>query len=471
MRHFGFEAQAPGIEVNDAQSKLNRTIVSEVASPSSIDQIRKILRDAQRSGNPVCAAGCLHAMGQQQFGSGAILLDMKRFNRVVKFDRLRGIIEVESGIEWPDLIGFLHEIQRESERTWAIKQKQTGVDRVSIGGSLSANIHGRGLRFPPFINDIESFDLIDANGNVNTCSRTENEELFLLAIGGYGLFGIVANVRLRLVPRTKVERIVKLIAVKDLLPLVDLRLQEGYVFGDCQFSIDLSGDAAEHPGVFSCYRPAREETPISSDAKQLSGSDWSGLYKLARTDKMKAFELYSGYYLSSSGQVYWSDSHQLSSVFDGYSEAVDDRLGTEMITEVYVKRDDFLPFLAKVREDFLDQEVDMMYGTIRFIEKDSESFLAWAREAYVCIVCNLHVAHGEEGLAKAKRDFRRIIDRAVEFGGSYYLTYHRWAKREHIDACYPQFCEFLRLKRKYDPRERFQSDWYRHYRDMFAESI
>jgi len=28
--------------------------------------------------------------------------------------------------------------------------------------------------------------------------------------------------------------------------------------------------------------------------------------------------------------------------------------------------------------------------------------------------------------------------------------------------------EFLALKRRYDPREVFQSNWYRHYRDMFA---
>jgi hypothetical protein len=35
-------------------------------------------------------------------------------------------------------------------------------------------------------------------------------------------------------------------------------------------------------------------------------------------------------------------------------------------------------------------------------------------------------------------------------------------------ACYPQFKEFLHLKRKYDPTERFQSDWYRYYRKLFA---
>jgi hypothetical protein len=36
--------------------------------------------------------------------------------------------------------------------------------------------------------------------------------------------------------------------------------------------------------------------------------------------------------------------------------------------------------------------------------------------------------------------------------------------REQVLAAYPQFPEFLRLKLLHDPQERFQSDWYRHYR-------
>jgi FAD/FMN-containing dehydrogenase len=157
--------------------------------------------------------------------------------------------------------------------------------------------------------------------------------------------------------------------------------------------------------------------------------------------------------------------------FQGYRRAVDPARGTEMITEVYVAKEAFLDFMADARQDFLNHGVDMSYGTIRMIEKDTESFLAWAREPAVCIVCNLHVMHTEEGKAKAIADFRRIIDRAIEHGGRFYLTYHRWATRRQVETCYPQFVEFLRLKRKYDPEERFQSDWYRHYQTLFADAL
>jgi FAD/FMN-containing dehydrogenase len=61
-----------------------------------------------------------------------------------------------------------------------------------------------------------------------------------------------------------------------------------------------------------------------------------------------------------------------------------------------------------------------------------------------------------------------LIGLGIKYGGRYYLTYHKHATREQVEACYPQFPEFLRLKRQYDPREIFQSDWYRHYRDMFG---
>ncbi len=63
-----------------------------------------------------------------------------------------------------------------------------------------------------------------------------------------------------------------------------------------------------------------------------------------------------------------------------------------------------------------------------------------------------------------------IIDLAIHYGGSYYLTYHRFATREHVERRYPQFGQFLRLKQAHDPEERFQSDWYRHYRALFADA-
>ena len=142
-----------------------------------------------------------------------------------------------------------------------------------------------------------------------------------------------------------------------------------------------------------------------------------------------------------------------------------------MISELYVPRAALPEFLKNVRADFRQHDTQLIYGTIRLIEKDSESFLAWARQPWACVVMNLHVTHSEEGRRRAENAFRRLIDRAIEHGGSYFLTYHRWANRAQLETCYPQMAAFLQHKRRYDPREVFQSDWYRHYRTMFADKL
>jgi FAD/FMN-containing dehydrogenase len=462
--------------VNDVHSQLNSTRVHTVIQPDSIEALQAAVRQARAEGRAICIAGGRHAMGGQQFGTDAMLIDMSRMNRVIKFDEERREVEVEAGIQWPELIHALVEAQRGRAKQFGIIQKQTGADRLSIGGALAANIHGRGLTLKPIINDVEAFVIVDADGRALRCSRGENTELFRLAIGGYGLFGIIAHVTLRLAPRRKLERVVKVADSIDLIHAFENRINEGFLYGDFQFMTDGESDKFLRRGVFSCYRPVADEMAIPEQHKELSAEDWTQLLHLAHTDRRRAFEVYSDHYLSTDGQIYWSDNHQLSVYLDDYHRELDaiagsSARGSEMITEVYVPREKLLAFMETTRADFRANSVELIYGTIRLIEKDDESFMAWAKERYACVVFNLHVAHNRAGIEKVKEDFRRLIDRAIEYRGSYYLTYHAWATREQVLACYPQFTEFLRLKLKYDAAERFQSDWYRHYKEMFSNTI
>ena len=85
------------------------------------------------------------------------------------------------------------------------------------------------------------------------------------------------------------------------------------------------------------------------------------------------------------------------------------------------------------------------------------------------MIFNVHTVHTPAGLDRSAAAFRRLIDHGLRYGGSYFLTYHRWATRRQVEAAHPRFPEFLRLKQRYDPDGRFQSDWYRHHRNMFAD--
>jgi FAD/FMN-containing dehydrogenase len=462
--------------VNDIHSQLNPTWVREVATVSSVSDLQRALRRAAASGHVVSIAGGRHAMGGQQFADQSLMLDMTRLNRIRSLDRVTGVVEVEAGIMWPALVDYLLASQEGRPRQWGIAQKQTGADRMTIGGALSANVHGRGLTMKPFIDDVESFVLVDARGNARTCSRTENAELFRLAIGGYGLFGVISTVKLRLMPRRKIQRVVEVRSIDDLPKVFEQCIADGFIFGDFQFSIDETSDDFLRKGVFSCYRPVDPQTPIPQTRRGLSDEDWQALVVLAHTDKATAFEQYSKFYLSTSGQIYWSDTHQMSTYLDDYHAQLDKQLGvtdraTEMITEIYVPRPALPSFMAEVAGAFRRNGVPIIYGTVRLIEQENESFLAWAKQPYACIIFNLHVVHTPIGIEQAGQAFRDLIDMGMKRGGHYYLTYHRYARRDQVEACYPQISEFLSLKRRYDPEERFQSEWYRHYKRMFADRI
>src|SRR5712664_3305171 len=474
-RASGRPAPEPGSTlVNDIHSQVNSTSVLEVLQPRSLEELQRIVRTARKDRKAISVAGGRHAMGGQQFGTDTALIDIRKLCRVLHLDRKRGIVEVEAGIEWPELIDGYLELQNSDHQTWGIAQKQTGADRLTMAGTIAANAHGRGLRMKPFISDVESFILVDATGTARTCNRMENPELFRLVHGGYGLFGVVTSVRLRLVPRTKVERVVEVRTVDDLAATFEKRISDGFQFGDFQFAIDRDSEDFLHRGVFSCYRPVSLEIPISATQKKLSDENWRQLLYLTHTDGTRAFERYADYYLSTNGQVYWSDLHQLSVYPNHYHQEIDQKLhaahaASEIITEINVPRSMLKSFFDEVREDFRTNEVNLIYGTVRIIERDDESFLPWAKQSYACTIFNLHTVHTPEGLQRSASAFQRLIDMAIRRGGTYYLTYHRFAVRKQIESCYPQFSEFLKLKKKYDPEERFQSDWYRHYRTMFAD--
>jgi len=467
---------ARAVVLNDVHSRLNPTAVASVASPQSTAELADAIRAAAREGQNVSISAGRHAMGGQQFGGATAHISMSKMDDVLSFDRERGIVRVEAGIGWPKLIDYLNTQQEGSGSVWAIAQKQTGADQLSLGGALSANAHGRGLRFRPMIQDVEAFTLVNADGEVLTVSRTQHPDLFRLAIGGYGLFGVIATVDLRLAPRMKLRRTVEIVSIDELPGKVQERLEAGALYGDFQYKTDVVSPDFMRVGVLSTYHPVPLDTAIPEGQKRLSPDDWNELLMLAHTRKREAFERYSRFYLSTNGQIYWSDAHQMSYYNDAYEDFLRRAVpgyteGSLMITEVYVPREQLRQFTDQIIQDARAQSFEIIYGTMRLIEQDEESFLAWATQDYACVIFNLRVQHTPEGIVKAQRDFQHIIDGALDLGGSYYLTYHRWARKDQVLKAYPQFPEFLRWKLHFDPAERFQSDWYRHYKAMFSEEV
>jgi FAD/FMN-containing dehydrogenase len=478
------------LSLNDVHSRLNGTRVACIEQPRSLADLQTAVHSARSLGLKISVAGGRHAMGGQQFAREGLHIDTRALNRVLGSDAQRGLLHIEAGAFWPAIIQASHAMPHTggdgSGHGWGIRQKQTGVDEVSLAGSIAANAHGRGLLMQPLVDDIEDLTLVDAQGLVQRCSRSHNADLFALVVGGYGLFGVIYSATLRLAPRQRVRRLVDVLDLQDAMAAVRRRVEQGCLYGDFQFVIDPRDPGFLQRGVFACYVPVGLDSnqPTDEGSSDLSEDAWLKLLKLAHDDKALAFKLYAQHYLGTHGKDYWADTMQLSTYIPSYADYLERARGLPaedggtpspkeslVIGEHYVPPDQLGPFMQQAAALLRASGGEVIYGTIRAIQRDSTTFLPWAKADFACVIFNLRTPHTPSGLARTAHNFSALIDLSTRLGGSFFLTYHRHATAQQVQACYPQFAQWLDLKKAHDPTELFCSDWYVHYRDAFAAQV
>ena len=165
-------------KVNDA-SRLDETSVAKIWKIPAEEQLAGLLQFARTNHLKVSIAGARHSMGGHVIYPGGIVIDMLPFNRM-ELDGTNLVLHVQAGARWSEVIPFLN------KHGLSVEVMQSNDD-FSIGGSLSVNCHGWQFNRPPIDCTVLSFRLMLADGTIVKCSRTENQELFSLVLGGYGL--------------------------------------------------------------------------------------------------------------------------------------------------------------------------------------------------------------------------------------------------------------------------------------------
>src|ERR1700682_4186783 len=71
-------ASLESAEVNDVHSQLNPTRVLKILQPRSPEDVRDIIRTAQKGRRAISICGGRHAMGGQEFGTDTALIDVRK---------------------------------------------------------------------------------------------------------------------------------------------------------------------------------------------------------------------------------------------------------------------------------------------------------------------------------------------------------------------------------------------------------
>ncbi|WOL09060.1 cytokinin dehydrogenase 6 [Canna indica] len=177
---------------------------SAVLHPSSPADIAELVRSAYNAPQPfkIAARGHGHSVRGQALAPGGVVVDMAALGDGGANDRInvRAAPDansppyVDAGGEqlWIDVL-------RETLKSGLAPRSWTDFLHLTVGGTLSnAGIGGQTYRFGPQIANVYELDVVTGKGEIMTCSREINSDLFYGALGGLGQFGVITRARIAL---------------------------------------------------------------------------------------------------------------------------------------------------------------------------------------------------------------------------------------------------------------------------------
>ncbi|XP_073062375.1 cytokinin dehydrogenase 9-like [Primulina eburnea] len=179
---------------------------SAVLYPKSISDISSIIKYIfcmdKSSQLTVAARGRGHSLEGQAQAYGGVVINMESLQMPeISFHIGKcPYVDVSAGQLW---ISILHASLEKglAPKSW------TDYLHLTVGGTLSnAGISGQAFRHGPQINNVYQLEVVTGRGEVVTCSKNNNTDLFHAVLGGLGQFGIITKARIALEPAPKMVK-------------------------------------------------------------------------------------------------------------------------------------------------------------------------------------------------------------------------------------------------------------------------
>lgn len=431
--------------VNDV-TRQNPKTVARVTSPSSIDEVRKLVREWKGS---VSVGGGRFSMGGQIATDGALFLDMRGLDRVVGIDAQHGTVTVEAGITWRKL----QEALDPKDLSVAIMQSYSNF---TVGGSLSVNVHGRYVNQGPLVHAVRSITLVMADGRLVEASREQNAEIFFGAIGGYGGLGVIVQATLAVVPNERVERRAAPMSISDYPAYFarEIRGSSTAVFHNA----DIYPPAYERVETITYSRtdrpatvPDRLQAPGPGPLAPRLVVDWVTDFAVGKWFREHVFDPWR----FRDRAVVWRN-YEASYDVAGLGPFAGPDFTYEL-QEYFVPEARFADFVPRMATVLRDHHVNVVNVSIRHAAKDPGTFLAWAPEDVFAFVLFYRQGVRDADQDEVGRWTRELVGAALDVGGHYYLPYQIYPTEKQFHAAYPRARELFALKQRVDPTYKFRN--------------
>lgn len=456
-----------GGTINDV-SCLNRTTVHGIVEVREIDDVRRALTYARDNGLKVATAGVRHSMGGHAFAPGAVVIDMRRFNRI-SLDAAARTVTVQSGATWHDIQNVLHP-------RFAVKAMQS-TDIFTVGGSISVNAHGMDHHAGSVGGTIRSMRVMLPDGSIHVVSPTEEPRLFALVVGGYGLFGVILDATLDVTDNAVYQSERRVIDYRQFPELYLDEFANNETFALMYGHLSTSRASLLEEMLLYTYRRVEStaEIPPLGEVSQIKlrrlifnlskqGSLWMRLKWLAEKyvePRLESCPISRNEALGQGEGCFVSRNNPMHDSVPYLMNALQDE--TDILHEYFIPRIAFTRFVDGLRRITREERANLLNASVRVVHRES-NFLTYApSDDMLAVVLYLNQATDRAGSERMAVYTRRLIDLASEVGGRFFLPYQLHFTAAQLERAYPEIRAFFAAKREFDPERLLTSTFYERY--------
>jgi FAD/FMN-containing dehydrogenase len=442
----------------DDASRMNATHVRRVVDVSDDDsvaiaQIRSALAQARAEHIGISIAGFRHSLGGQTIAPNGIVLNMLPHHRIELMTDGANM-RVQSGAVWKDVILALDHVARSVE----VMQSD---NNFTVGGSLSVNCHGWQHRHSPIASTVQAMTVLLPNGDVIRCSRSENQVLFVHVLGGYGLFGVILDADLRTVPNERYRARHTACDVDSYEKVFERETRNERAVGMAYGRISVAPASFLREAIVTTLQRESGPTPALHEQR------YAGIARFvfrgsAERDSVKRLRWFLERRVQplverravSRNEILNNDIE----LYVDHSAA-----STDILHEYFIPHGKLSTFIARIRPILMRGRADLLNVTVRDVQKDDTTVLAYAREDVFGVVMFFHQSRSASADALMQGLTRELIEEALAVGGTFYLPYRLHATPDQVRRAYPAIPEFFEEKRRVDPDQIFTNEWYLRY--------
>jgi L-gulono-1,4-lactone dehydrogenase len=222
-----------------------RCTPAAIERPGSVAEIVAALEHAAVAGQRVRVAGSGHSFNDAACTDGR-MLSLERMDRVLDLDGTSGLVRVQGGIA-------LHALSAALAQHGLAFENLGDIDAQTIAGAISTATHGTGARLRNLSAQVESVELVLADGTTLVCSADdEDPTTYLAARVGVGSLGVISAVTLRAVPAFTLRGVDAPMPLGETLDRLE-QAGEGndhfelYVFPHCETALTRTNNRVEQP--------------------------------------------------------------------------------------------------------------------------------------------------------------------------------------------------------------------------------